>query len=56
MRIRFYKADELKGASYVKLPLRSSAILNIEKTDIYCFIWSIVAFLHPCGHNHPTGV
>ena len=42
--------------SYVKIPLRSSAILNIENKDKYCFIWSILAYLHPCNNNHPNRV
>ena len=30
MKISFYKTGELKGTSYVQIPLRSNAILNIE--------------------------
>ena len=41
MKISFYKTGELNGTSYVKIPLRSSSILNIQKIDKYCFIWSI---------------
>ena len=33
MKISFYKTVELNGSSYVKSPLRSSAILNIQKID-----------------------
>ena len=46
-------------SSYVKIPLRSSAILNIENNDKYCFIWSIVAHLHPIAdskNGHATRV
>ena len=49
MTIYFYKTQELNGSNYVKLPLRSNAILNIQNDDKYCFIWSILAhlcFLH----------
>ena len=56
MTIYFYKTDELKGSSYVKIPLRSSAILNIENDDKYCFLWSILAHLHPCESSHPNRV
>ena len=56
MRIRLYKTNELNGSSYIKIPLRSSAILNIENNDKYCFIWSILANLHPCENSHPTRV
>ena len=33
MKISFYKTTELNGSSYVKIPLRSSAILNIQNND-----------------------
>ena len=33
MKISFYKTEELNGTSYVKIPLRSSAILNIQNND-----------------------
>ena len=52
----FYKTGEMNGSNYVKIPLRSNAILNIEKNDKYCFIWSILASLHPCNLNHPSRV
>ena len=31
MKISFYKTTELDGTSYIKIPLRSNAILNIQK-------------------------
>ena len=37
---------------YVKIPLKSSAILNTENDDKYCFLWSISAKLRPCKDNH----
>ena len=42
--------------SYVKILLRSSAVLNIEINEKYCFLWSILAFLHPFNINHPSRV
>ena len=36
--------------------MRSNAILNIQNNDKYCFIWSILASLHPCGNTHPSRV
>ena len=36
----------MNGSSYIKYPLRSSAILNIQNNDKECFIWSILAHLH----------
>ena len=46
----------MNGSNYVKIPLRSNAILNIENIDKYCFIWSILARLHLCNNNHPNRV
>ena len=56
MTIYFYQTGELNGLSYVKTPSRSIAILNIEKNDKYCFIWSILASLNPCNNTHPIRV
>ena len=56
MTICFYKIGELNGSNYVKIPLRSNAIINIENNDKYRFIWSILAGLHPCNNNHPNRV
>ena len=39
----FYKTSELKRSNYVRIPLRSNAVLNIENSDKYCFLWSISA-------------
>ena len=36
--------------------MRSYAILNIENNDKYCFLWSILASLHPSNNNHPNRV
>ena len=52
----FYKTNEMNGSNYAKIPLRSNAILNIETNDKYCFLWSILASLHPCNNNHPNSV
>ena len=52
----FYKTGELNGSNYVKIPLRSNAILNTENNDKNCFLWSILAYLHPCSNNHPNRV
>ena len=56
MKISFYITTELKATSYVKIPLRTSAILNIQNNDKYCFIWSILASHHPCENDHPNRV
>ena len=51
MTISFYNTGKMDGSSYVKIPLRSSAIVNIKNDDKYCFIWSILASLYPCENN-----
>ena len=56
MTIYFYKTVEINGSNYIKIPLRSNAILNIENNDKYCFLWSILAYLHPCNNHHPNRV
>ena len=56
MKIRFYKTNEIIGLNYVKIPLRSNAILNIINFENYCFLWSILVRLHPCKNDHPMRV
>ena len=56
MKIRFYKTGELNGSSYVKIPLRSNALINIKNNDKFCFIWSFLASLHPCATDQPNRV
>ena len=56
MKISFYKTVELNGTSFVKIPLRSNAILNVQNNDKNCFFWSILASLHPCENTHPSRV
>ena len=53
MLVYFYKTVELNGANYIKIHLRSNAILNVENKNKYCFLWSILAYLHSCNNNHP---
>ena len=52
----FYKTNEMNGSNYIKTPLRSNAILNVENNDKLCFLWSILAYFHPCNNNHPNRV
>ena len=56
MTVCFYKTNEMNGSNYVKIPLRSNAILNIKNNDKHCFLWSILASLHPCNNSHPNRV
>ena len=54
MTVYVYKTGEVNGFIFVKTLLRSNAILNIENNDKYCFLWSILVYLHPCKINHPN--
>ena len=56
MTIYFYRTNEMNDSNYIKVPLRSNAILNYENNDKYCFIWSVLASLYPCKNNHPNRV
>ena len=56
MTTYFYKTNEKDGSNYVKIPLRSNALLNNENNDKYCFLWSILASLYPCNKNDPNRV
>ena len=33
MKIRFHRTSELNGSSYVKIPLRSTALIKIKNDD-----------------------
>ena len=56
MTAYFYRTGEMNGSIYVKIPLRPNAILNTENIDRYCFLWSLLSYLHPCNNNHPNRV
>ena len=52
----FYETGEMNGSSFVRIALRSSAILNTQKDDKYCFIWSILVHIHPYKFVHRNRV
>ena len=52
----FYKDTVVTCSSFVKIPVRKSAILIIENDDKYCFLWSILAKLHLRYNSHPNRV
>ena len=56
MKIRFYETGEVNGSNYVKITLGSNALIKIKNNDKYCFLWSILAYLHPCEIDHPNRV
>ena len=43
------------GGSYIPLPFSSSNIINIQNNDQLCFLWSVIAHLHP-AQNHKERV
>jgi len=48
----------LRGSSYVPLPpflVNKKAVVNVQNNDQKCFLWSILAALHPTPH-HPYRV
>ena len=47
LKIYFHKTNPINGQTYVKFPIRTNSILNIQNNDTYCFLWSILANLHP---------
>ena len=56
MKVSFYETGELNGTSYIKTPLRSSALLKIQNSDKSCFFLSVLASLHLCENTHPSRV
>ena len=37
--------------TYVEFPIRTNAKLNIQTNDTYCFLWCILACIHPVKEN-----
>ena len=57
LKIYFHKTNVINGSTYIKFPLRTNAILNTQNADTYCFLWSILANIHPINDkNHPYRV
>ena len=51
MTIYFSNTTEMKGSSYVKIPLRNVASLKIQNDDKFCFMWSIIAHFPPIADS-----
>ena len=47
LKIYFHKTNPINGQTYIEFPIRTNAILNIQNNDSYCFLWSILASIHP---------
>ena len=51
LKIYFHKTNPINGMTYIKFPIRTNSILNIQNNDTYCFLWSILANLHPADKD-----
>lgn len=54
IKIQVSKAQILRGSSYVELPkwvANKTACINIQNKDDKCFIWSVLASLHPVNRD-----
>ena len=54
LKLNMARYKSVRGASYLELPpeIRNSrAILNIQNKDEKCFLWSILAALHPVAYE-----
>ena len=47
LNIQMYHINQPRGRSYIKLPFTHQSLLNIKNDDNLCFLWSILAHLHP---------
>ncbi|XP_033729639.1 uncharacterized protein LOC117318793 [Pecten maximus] len=50
IQIHFARYRPLKGSSYIPLPIKlrsKHAIINVQNEDKKCFMWSVLAALHP---------
>ena len=60
MEVNIAEYVPLSGSSYLPLPpkiAKKKAVLNIQNEDQKCFLWSIVASLHPVSRaDHPSRV
>ena len=56
--LQIYKVRDIQASSWVELPKKykdSKSIINIENNDQYCFLWCILAHLHPAeDHKNRT--
>ena len=54
IKIHLVRCKPLKGSSYIPTPIKlrsKHAIVNIQNRDKKCFIWSMLAALHPTERN-----
>ena len=51
LKIYFHRTNVMNGMTYVKFPIRTNSILNIQNMDTYCFLCSILANIHPVNKD-----
>uniref|UniRef100_UPI003D0B846D hypothetical protein n=1 Tax=Sulfurimonas sp. TaxID=2022749 RepID=UPI003D0B846D len=51
LSLNIYNTKNIKGGHYIELPFRSKAVINVQSNDNKCFLWSILAALHPPKDN-----
>jgi hypothetical protein len=54
LELRINKYNPLRGRSYMPLPptlANKKAIINVKNKDNKCFLWSVLADLHPVDTN-----
>ena len=51
LKIYFHKTNPINGRTYIEFPIRTNVILNIQNNDSYCFLWCILACLHPVNKD-----
>ncbi|XP_054283625.1 uncharacterized protein LOC129000686 [Macrosteles quadrilineatus] len=54
IELRINRYVPLRGSSYIDLPTPlklKKAIINIQNNDYKCFLWSVLAAIHPVGFN-----
>ena len=54
IKIHLVKYKPLKGSRYIPLPIKlrsKHAIVNVHNRDKKCFMWSMLAALHPTDRN-----
>ncbi|GBM26391.1 hypothetical protein AVEN_8696-1, partial [Araneus ventricosus] len=59
MELKTATYHPLAPSSYIPLPSKlaaKKAVINIKNTDQKCFIWSVLAALHPAVGPHPERV
>ena len=47
MDLHIYMTKVKKGSCYVAFPFRTTAVINVQNDDNKCFLWSLLAALHP---------